>query len=271
MAKVIHRLQDYRHLEWSKLTHSSGMGGSILKSYRIMDNTKIYYKLSDYSSVHGFIGHECVNEILAARLMGVLGIEHLDYNLIHARVKIGNKEYKTYLCSSKDYKKEGESAISMETYYRDNHREKEEPLEFCIRMGWAQTIYKMFIVDYIILNRDRHGANVEVLYNRNTHKVRLAPLYDHGLSLVCECKKERELEEFDIMRDVKIQSFVAGCSANDNLSLVPVKIMRQIGNLDRNSESELFEGLEGIISNRYREKMWDMIWKRWQHFDRMRQ
>ena len=38
---------------------------------------------------------------------------------------------------------------------------------------------------YLILNRDRHGANIEVLRNSRKKTVRLAPLFDHGLSLLC--------------------------------------------------------------------------------------
>ena len=60
----------------------------------------------------------------------------------------------------------------------------ETPLEFCIRMGWEKTIYEMLVTDHLILNRDRHGANIEVLRDRKKRTVRLAPLFDHGLSLL---------------------------------------------------------------------------------------
>ena len=45
----------------------------------------------------------------------------------------------------------------------------------------------MIAVDYIILNRDRHGANIEVLRNSRAHSLRIAPLFDHGLSLMYSC------------------------------------------------------------------------------------
>ena len=48
-------------------------------------------------------------------------------------------------------------------------------------MGWEDYIYQMLVVDYLILNQDRHGANIEVLRNSRKKTVRLAPLFAHGL------------------------------------------------------------------------------------------
>ncbi len=48
-------------------------------------------------------------------------------------------------------------------------------------------IYIMLVVDFVILNRDRHGANIEVLRNSRDKTLRLAPLFDHGLSLLFNC------------------------------------------------------------------------------------
>ena len=44
-------------------------------------------------------------------------------------------------------------------------------------MGWEDYVYQMLIVDYLILNRDRHGANIEVLRNSELLvKIRFAVL-----------------------------------------------------------------------------------------------
>ena len=49
---------------------------------------KTYCKLSDYDEIKGVVGHECVNEIIVDRLLEILGVEHLNYRLIHADVYI---------------------------------------------------------------------------------------------------------------------------------------------------------------------------------------
>ena len=52
---------------------------------------QIYYKLSDYDSVKGIIGHESINEIIVDRLLTILGVEHLAYQLIYADVIIDRR------------------------------------------------------------------------------------------------------------------------------------------------------------------------------------
>lgn len=67
-----------------------------LKSESIMGDKKIYYKLSNFDSVNGVIGHECINEIIVDRLLTTLGVEHLNYELIHADIEIEGRIYNTF-------------------------------------------------------------------------------------------------------------------------------------------------------------------------------
>jgi len=41
-------------------------------------------------------------------------------------------------------------------------------------------MYQMFLIDYLIANRDRHGSNLEVLRNEDDDSIRMAPLFDQG-------------------------------------------------------------------------------------------
>ena len=93
MKDIITDLQDMRYLNWARTRKSSGTAGSFLKSYDDSGRVKIYYKLSDYDQVKGIVGHECVNEIVVQRLLRILGIEHLEYRLIHALVRIEDKDF----------------------------------------------------------------------------------------------------------------------------------------------------------------------------------
>ena len=165
MEDIIRELQDLRYLNWSRTRKSSGTAGSFLKSYEESGNRKIYYKLSDFDSVKGIVGHECINEIIVQRLLNILGIEHLNYILVHALVNVDGKDFETYLCKSEDFKKAGESKISFEDYYAMEKEGNESPMVFCKRKGWEKNVYEMLLTDYLVLNRDRHGANIEVLRN----------------------------------------------------------------------------------------------------------
>lgn len=265
--QVIHEKQDLTYLSWAKIRNSSGTAGSFLKSYSESGSKKTYYKLSDYDRVDGIVGHECVNEIVVDRLLDILGIEHLHYQLIHSEIIIDDKEYETYLCASKDFKEAGESKIALDVYYEIEKMKDESPLNFCVRQGWEEYIYQMLVVDFLILNRDRHGANIEVLRNSKKKEVRLAPLFDHGLSLLCRCHTAEEVSRADIMEDKPVQCFVGSRSTKNNLELIPKEKYPYLNQLKEEDKKYLFSGLDEIVSEEWKNKIWEMLWNRWRYYE----
>lgn len=268
--QLILEKQDLRHLVWSKWRKSSGTAGSFLKSYSELGGHKLYYKLSDYDPLLGVVGHECVNELIVDRLLTILGIDHLSYQLIHASILVDGKEEDTYLCASKDFKQPGEDKSPLDEYYSLNKLPAESPLEFCVRQGWGPYIYQMLVVDFLVLNRDRHGANIEVLRDKKNKRVRLSPLFDHGLSLLFRCRSEKEIVSFDVMEDRPIQSFVGSRSAWGNLSLIPVGAFPVLRPLTESARSVVLEGLNGVIPSSLQDKIWTMIWERWCSYEAFR-
>lgn len=262
-TQVISDKQDLTYLSWSRIRNSSGTAGSFLKAYSELDGVKTYYKLSSYDSVRGIIGHESVNELIADRLLTILGIEHLHYRLIHADILVDGKVLETYVCASENFRKPGEDKLALDVYYESERFENEGPLDFCLRMGWGEYIGQMLAVDFLILNRDRHGANIEVLRDRKKKTVRLAPLFDHGLSLLCRCETEDAIDGFDVMADRQVQSFVGSRSARENLKLIPPDRLPVLKPLKESDRGILLEGLDGIVSQKLLDRIWDMIWMRW--------
>lgn len=216
-TQIIHEKQSMEYLQWSQIRSSSGTAGSFLKATDDLQKPKKYYKLSQYDTVNGIIGHECVNELIADRLLNIL--------------------------------------------------ENETPMDFCIRNGWEKYVYEMLVVDFLILNRNRHGANIEVLRNSKEKTLRLAPVFDHGLSLLFSCQTEKAVDEFDVMQDRPIQCFVGGNSAQKNLELIPKKELPQFHPLKEEHRNELLGGLEGIVPQYLLDKIWDMIWERWLYYE----
>ena len=267
MDQIIHKMQDMTHLIWTQERESSGTAGSFLKSYEKRADGKIYYKLSTYNSVDGITGHECINEIIVDRLLTLLHIEHLSYQLIHAMITIDNKQMETWLCASKDFKKPGEDKIAFDVYYEAEKTFGETPLDFCIRAHWQKNIYEMFLVDFLILNRDRHGGNIEILRNKKNQTMRLAPLFDHGLSFFCRNENDVTLDKIDIMEDKRIQCFMGKSSAWENLSLIPVGQEPEVEPLKKEDIPSITAGLEGIISEKRIRLTQEMIWKRWEKYE----
>lgn len=201
------------------------------------------------------------------RLLTLLKIPHLSYQLIYAKIIIDGKEYITWLCRSEDFKKTGDSKIALDAYYQMERIHGESPLEFCIRQGWAEYIYQMLIIDFLILNRDRHGANMEVFRDRSHKTVRLAPLFDHGLSLYFSAHEEKQLVSADSLSDKRVQCFVGSHSAAENLLLIPDEYRRLPGGLTKESRAYLFADLEDALPGPWRDAIWEMLWKRWEYYE----
>lgn len=163
MTDFIQEVQDLKHPDWADKKISPGTPGCFLKAYEEKDGVRFYYKLSNYDSYRGIFGHECVNELIVSRLLELLGIPHLSYQLVHAELCINGQDEKGYVSRSENFRKKHEKKIAFDIYYEFYREKKESPLEFAIRLGWDRYIYQMFVVDFLICNRDRHGANIEIL------------------------------------------------------------------------------------------------------------
>ena len=142
-------------------------------------------------------------------------------------------------------------------------------MDFCRRRGWEDYIYTMLVVDYLILNRDRHGANVEILRNRRTGSIRPAPLFDHGISFLYSCRTEEEAAGFDTLADKPVQCCVGSRSAKKNLELIPKDHLPKLWPLEERDAVFLTAGLEGLIPSVYLDKIWEMIWQRWTDYENM--
>ena len=262
--------QDLRYLQWDRAREASGTAGSFLKSYEIVNGKKIYYKLSAYDPIFGITGKECFNELIVSRLLNILNVGHLDYQLIHADVSISGTDYETFLCASKDFKEKGDRKITLEDEYALEKTENESLLSFLERMGWITYIYQMIVVDFLIINRDRHGANIEIVYRKSSGKKEPAPLFDHGLSLIYSCNDEKSIAGFDPMADLPVQSFFASRSLFHNLELIPKEKLPVFRRLDSSDKDYLFHDLYPFLSGSYIDKIWQIIFKRWSYYETLR-
>ena len=267
MPKIIKEKQDLTYLKWSHIRSSSGTAGTLLKSSSSLDGVKKYYKLSSFDPEKGIIGHECINEIIVDRLLTMFGIEHLEYELINSEIEIEGKVYQTYLCSSQDFKLPGESKVSLDDFYRTNYENRESHYDFCVRNGWKKYINAMIALDFIILNRDRHGANIEVLRNARQRILRIAPLFDHGLSLLCSCTSENDAIAFDVLADRPCNNYIGSRSCYENLGLLDKNNKPIAYNLKPSDRDILFEDLGDILSPVFIDKIWDMIYKRYKIYE----
>ena len=55
-----------------------------------------------------------MNELIVDRLLTILGIPHLSYQLIHADVSVDGRTHEVYLCASEDFKAKSESKTALD-------------------------------------------------------------------------------------------------------------------------------------------------------------
>lgn len=271
MQDIICELQDMKHLDWAARKMLPGTPGCFLKAYEEERGRRLYYKLSNYDSYRGVFGHECVNELIVSRVMDVLGIPHVAYKLIHAQIIIDGKEQETWISVPENFRMRNEEKMAYDLYYDLQKEGNESPLEFAIRNGWGLYMYQMFCIDYLIANRDRHGSNLEVLRNDEDDSVRMAPLFDQGVSLLFSTYgDEKLLENADVMKDFPVNNYIGAKSLEYNLSLIPDGYDLKINKLRKTDKKYIFYGLEKVLSEKHIDKIWEMIWNRWCYFEQVR-
>ena len=250
---------DLRGEVWRRTAGSLVSDGVYMKTELPIDNVDYYLKLSRYDSYLGIYGHESVNEFIAYKLGSLLGFNVPEGMLKKCLVRIDDVEHETYVFAANSYKTKG-SRVAFEDFYVDNRlSDKESPLDLCKRFGWTDDIYKMFVFDYLIINRDRHGANLEVL--KNGDKM-LSPLLDNGLSFVCSCTDESELASFNIMEDRAVNNFIGEKRLGSNLKMIDKKVV--FNELNGSALDEIFNELHGVLSDSYLAVIKEIIQRRWQ-------
>ena len=213
-------LEDLTNLNFSYSIKSSGTQGSFLKA---LDNDT-YYKMS-YVSGDEVVGHESVNEVIANRLCELFGFDYLPYDLHYAKTKTEMCEYTSWLVSSKNYKEENEQRITLEMYLQTNDcntTNYDETFKFILQLpeDIVQSLFNLCVIDFIIYNRDRHGANIELLVNNDS--MRLAPIFDCGCSLVSPYHDDiEEIEKFNPLTNKRVNNFIGSSFLVEMISKWP--------------------------------------------------
>ena len=107
--------------------------------------------------------------------------------------------------------------------------------------------------------------------NDEEDSVRMAPLFDQGVSLLFSTYgDEKLLKEIDVMRDFPVNNYIGAKSLEYNLSLIPKGYDLQIGKRKMEDQDYIFSSIDYVLSEIHRNKIWEMIWKRWCFFEQVR-
>ena len=254
---------DLRNLTWDSLDdQGSTTHGTFPKALISVDDTKYYLKLSRCDAfLNEIVGFESIFEVIVSRLLQALGIDHVEYTLHPATIQLScsSTPIQTYLCISRDFRGTA-SKITAEQLFMMHGLQGETPLDTLHRVGYSENIDQMFLVDYLIYNRDRHGKNIEFCSEGN--KVTWAPLFDNGFSLVSPYGLNLEaISKFDAMGDLPVNNFLGSNSLLRNLDFIsrPIKVQGD----SPFSRHELFMGLESTMPTIVQDKVWEILESRY--------
>lgn len=254
---------DLSFLNWgASNSKTKGISGTLFKAIDNTTKPNTYYKLSDGNSLQGFYGHEACNEVIVSRLLDKLEIPHVKYIGRTALITVKGISFKTYVCSSRDFKHKNESKMTLESFYDLKSTDKENIIDFLYRYGFEDYLNQLLLVDFLIINRDRHDANTEVLYNKLTNTYRLAPIFDNGVSFVAPYQNNtNQISAFDPMKDVTVNNYIGSFSLFNNLRYITKSVV--VTPLIQESIPELFFGMSKYLSAAHIQKITETIKERY--------
>ena len=153
--------------------------GNLKKKWKIADGKRILIK-----GASNPYRQEAYNEVIASMIAERLGISHAHYGLI--------KEHGEICCYSEDFITPETDLVPAASVYRAFKKRNEVSeydfyIDSCEKLGIEnirEQMEKMLVLDYLILNTDRHLNNFGLIRNAITLDwVGVAPIYDCGNSL----------------------------------------------------------------------------------------
>jgi len=161
------------------MTPDNTSDGWLKKRWCIIDGKR--YLIKGGSGVYQ---QEPFNEVIASRLMELLGVPHVEYSLIRQ----GNEWYS--ICEDfigRDTELVSGFYVSQSVRRKNHHSSWQHYLECLQELGirdGALRMKQMLTIDYLIANEDRHLNNFGVIRNADTLEwIGMVPVYDSGTSL----------------------------------------------------------------------------------------
>lgn len=250
-------MYDLTYLEWYDRCSGTSSYGMLNKAEEIIADEHFYYKMSRMLG-NKVVGFDSVYEVIASRFLDILGIPHVSYELINALVHINDINLHTWICKSKDYKKPDMDVVSVQEFCTSKDTAEEELLQ----VFDEQELHKIYLTDFLIANVDRHGGNTEIIsYPDGSFSI--APLFDHGMSLLNWAPNEEAVQHFDVMSTRDTNNFIGSSDLYENLFKIKKPI--EVNALHEKARSYIFHDISRALPRGLIDKSWELIWRRYNY------
>lgn len=178
-----------------------------------------YIKTSSFNQFNQIWLYESYSELIVSKLCKELGITNfVEYKPC---IIVIDNNIETVGCYSENFCNESESYVSIakllkmgnirNTFSLNGYQGYAELIS-CIQqmtdINIKQYIDTIIELDYITLNRDRHLGNFGFVYNKETSKIRLAPIFDNGDSLFATSDVSQFNYDDSLVNYVKAKPFI---------------------------------------------------------------
>lgn len=224
-----------------------------------------------------YLGYEGLSEYVASEMMkkSTLAIdEYVEYRLV--QIKYKSQIYNG--CVSEEITSEpGSRLITLERLFKNrfgkglnkgiysigDHEERIKYLvnsvESCTRIrDFGKYINKMFTIDCLLLNEDRHTHNIAVICD-SKNEYRLCPIFDNGAGLISDTRIEYPMTEdvYKLMDSVKSKTicddFEEQMFLSEKLYGENIRFQFEHKDLDKLLESA------DIYSDKERQRVYDIV------------
>lgn len=163
--------------------------GKLSKAWYKIDGHSVMVKGNTKGTLGslGKVGYEPYSEVMASNIASTLGLPHVHYELMDARLfpEIGVYGIK-HVSVCRNYLPEGYKAYPLRRYLILNNVEtRKDALSFLQRDTGLDlsSLYLILLFDALIGNEDRHLNNIDIVQDPSG-KVSFAPIFDNGASLL---------------------------------------------------------------------------------------
>lgn len=129
--------------------------------------------------------------------------------------------------------------------------------ELLLRFNFVESFYNMLIADFLVVQRDRHGGNIEILIKDDDYY--FAPLFDNGLSFLAPYPSSLtgSISSFESLKDYPVNNYIGTRSLYQNLGYLshPVRVNK----LTKEHRKSIFYNLKCTLPNEYLDKVWEII------------
>ena len=225
-----------KSLDFDYASPDNTSDGNLQKRWKIIDGERCLLK-----SGSAPYRQQPFNEVIASVILDKLGIDHVPYTLTW----IDNKPYS--VC--KDFVTKNSELISASRLMQIRPKENNENgylhfVNICKELGIdvVPMLDRMIVLDYIIVNEDRHYGNFGLLRDPDTLEwIGFAPIFDNGTSLWYN----KQTFQFS-MNDIQCKPFKK--THGEQLELVSSFDWLDLSKLD---------GIESVFSSfLYNQKTW---------------